>query len=136
MGWRETDAEMERIKFISELDENEKTMAQLCREYGISRQTGYLWKRRFEEGGAAALSDRKPLAHHHPHALDEELADQIAALRKEHPTWGPKKLRVLLARQLSEGVSLPAVSTIGEVLKRRGLIAAKRRRLRVMGRGV
>jgi transposase InsO family protein len=131
MGWRETNAEMERMKFIIALDEGKESMAELCRRFGISRQTGYLWKRRFEEGGPAALSDRPPLAHTHPNALDPQIADHIAALRKQHPRWGPKKLRALLAPLLTEEQALPAASTIGEVLKRRGLLAPRQRRLRV-----
>lgn len=131
MGWQETNAEMERMKFIVALDEGKESMAELCRRFGISRQTGYLWKRRFEEGGPAALIDRPPLSHTHPNALDDAIADQIAALRKAHPRWGPKKLRALLAPLLTEGQPLPAVSTIGEVLKRRGLVAPRRRRLLV-----
>lgn len=128
MGWRETNAEMERMKFILALEEGKESMAELCRRFGISRQTGYLWKRRFEEGGAAALADRPPLAQAHSNALDDEITDQIVSLRKAHPRWGPKKIRALL--DPPEGQLLPAASTIGEVLKRRGLIAVKQRRLR------
>lgn len=130
MPWEETNPEMERMKFILDLETGREPMAELCRRYGISRQTGYVWKHRFEEGGAAALADRPSSAHTHGNAIDAEVADQIVSLRKAHPTWGPKKLRAILRGQLQPGRVLPATSTIGEVLKRRGMIAPRRRRIR------
>lgn len=132
MGWRVTDAEMERMKFITELLEaegTERTFTDVCQSFGISRQTGYKWRRRFEEGGAAALSNRRSVAHRQPNATDEDLEALIVALRKERPRWGPKKLKASLERE--HGRQFPAPSTIGDILTRRGLITPRKRRLRV-----
>lgn len=133
--WLKTSPELERAKFIAAVETSEESFASICRSFGISRETGYKWCRRFEEGGLAALMDRKPLAYHHPNATPAHIEDRIVALRKEHPTWGPKKLKARL-EQLHPGEVFPAASTIGEILVRRGCIAPRKRRLRVPPSGV
>ncbi|MEM6926224.1 MAG: IS481 family transposase [Myxococcota bacterium] len=121
---------MERMKFIAALQEaGEAPFSEVCARFGISRQTGYKWKRRYEEGGAAALGSRPPIAHRHPNATSEEVEALVVELRKKRPTWGPKKLKAVLERE--HGRRFPAASTIGDILTRRGLITRKKRRLRV-----
>lgn len=138
MPWRETNPQMERMKFIVALESGELTMAALCRQFGISRETGYEWKRRFEQGGVAALEDRPPVAGTHKNQTPDDVADRLVNLRKQHPTWGPKKLRKelegALEKEVAEGrpkLVVPATSTIGEILKRRGMVAPPKKRLRV-----
>jgi transposase InsO family protein len=99
-------------------------MAALCREFGISRKTGYKWIGRYLEGGVA---DRSRAPHHHPRAVSTEIAQLVIEARLAHPTWGPKKLRVWLQRQ-NRSVRWPAASTIGDLLKRHGLVVSRRRR--------
>lgn len=130
MPWTETNREMERVKFIAALASEDEDFSALCRRFNISRQTGYTWKRRFEEEGAAGLSDRRSVAVRHPNMTDGAVEDAVVALRKQHPTWGPKKLRAWLQEHRS-GLVLPAPSTIGDILTRRGVTAARKRRLRV-----
>lgn len=132
MPWLETDAVKERMRFIVawEQAEDGDTFAGLCRSFGISRQKGYKWLRRFEEGGPAALEDRPPLARRHGNETPEHVADLVAALRKKHPTWGPKKLKAKLEGD-HQDLDVPAASTIGDILNRRGLIAPRKRRLRI-----
>lgn len=139
MSWMETNAEMERMKFILALQEAEdedsgETFTDVCRRFEISRQTGYKWRERFEKGGAAALANRPPVARRHPNATKEETEALIVALRKERPTWGPKKLKKVL--ETKHGRRFPAASTIGDILTRRGLVTPKKRRLRVPPQGV
>lgn len=129
MPWEESNREMQRMKFIQELADSSESMAEICRRFGISRQTGYVWKRRFEEDGPSALVDRPSYARAHPNGINAALEDKVVEIRKAHPTWGPKKIRAILLREPEAG-GVPAASTIGNVLKRRGLIAAKKRRIR------
>jgi transposase InsO family protein len=132
MPWKETCSVEERIRFIAEFGgEVEPSLAAVCRRYGVSRKTGYKWLERYAAGGLGALERRPPVALHPAGRLSLELEDQIAELRREY-LWGPKKLRVLLAKQWSG--KLPSESTIGLVLNRRGLIRPKRRRV-AMRRG-
>jgi transposase InsO family protein len=85
---------------------------------------------RYEEQGPGALEDRAPVAKRLPHRVPDPIADLIVKARKDHPSWGPKKLRALVGEQHPELV-VPAASTIGDLLKRNGLIRPRRRRLRV-----
>jgi len=130
MPWRESRVVEERMRFIVAVDEDDEPFTELCRRFGISRKTGYKWLERYESLGPAGLEDKPSVARSCPHRLDNELADLFVKTRKDHPTWGPKKLRAFVAAQQPELV-VPAASTIGELLKSRGLIRPRRRRLRV-----
>jgi len=118
----------ERLKFIQAVAaEPEVTFVELCSRHGVSPKTGYKWLKRYEDGGPAALTDERPLARKHPSATDAETVTAITKLRKQHPRWGPRKLLQRLKR-LEPDRSWPAASTVGEILKRQGLIVARRRR--------
>jgi len=96
----------------------------LCLVYRISRVTAYKWIERFEAEGRAGLQDRSSRPHQSPQATDPQVVEQVIAMRKHHG-WGPKKLAPLLA---AAGVSPPALSTIGDILRRAGLVRTSRRR--------
>jgi len=130
MPWKETCCMEERFRFVQEFGgEVEPSLASVCRRYGVSRKTGYKWLRRYAAGGLAALESLPPIPQKPAGRLALELEDLIAALRCEHASWGPKKLRQLLVSRWPG--RLPAESTVGLVLKRRGLIRPRRRRVSV-----
>src|SRR5262249_8040991 len=130
MPWKESCPMTERVKFIAACaEESEVSFAELCRGFGISRETGYKWLARFDAEGPSGLEDRKPVARACPHRTPEAVADAIVALRKRPPHRGPKKLREMLLTEHPE-VAWPAASTIGEVLERQGLIRPRHRRVR------
>jgi putative transposase len=116
----------ERIRLIALWNEGQTSVSELSRAFGISRKTVYKWLERYETGGAAGLEQRSTVAHHCPHATGEALVSALVELRKERPTWGPKKLRARLAQL---GMAPPAASTVGELLKKHGLIRPRRRRV-------
>lgn len=116
----------ERVKFIGLYLQEEWTMADLCRYFGISRKTGYKIVKRFGRYGSSGLEDRSRAPHHHPNAVSELIEQAVIAARQRHPRWGPKKLKVWLQRREPD-VSWPAVSTIGEILSRHGLTVPRRR---------
>ena len=126
MPWKETCPMEERIKFISHYLEGELSMAALCREFGISRKTGYKLIRRFIEDPVTGLQDRSRAPHNHPNGVSDMTAEAIVAARRRHPTWGPKKLRAWLERTDSS-MAWPAASTIGDILSRHGLSVPRRR---------
>lgn len=103
-------------------------MSDLCREYGISRKTGSKFKARFERLGAAGLEDRSRAPRVIPHKTPPELVEVILAERREHPTWGPRKIKDVLERRL--GHRLPSHSAIGTALVRAGLVVPRKRRHR------
>lgn len=117
----------ERVRFITEVNESQESFSALCRRFGISRKTGYKWCERYEEHGPSGLEERAPIARSCPHQTAAELVAALVELRKEHPSWGPKKLK---ARLEALGRSdVPAASTVGDLLKRHGLVRPRRRRV-------
>jgi hypothetical protein len=100
----------------------------LCREYGISRKTGDKFKQRYARLGVAGLGDRSRAPKVIPHRTPPELVEVLIAERKRHPTWGPKKLKNVLERRLEQ--SLPAASTVGDILARNGLVDRRKGRPR------
>ena len=128
MPWARTDWMSERMKFIAAYLEYEASFADLCRDFGVSRKTGYKWARRYEADGPTALDERSRAPHTHPNAVAPHIVEAILAVRRRHLRWGPRKLQVVLQRRQPR-MLLPAASTIGDILKRHGLVR-KRRRIR------
>jgi transposase InsO family protein len=129
MPFKETCVLDETLGFISAYLEGEETMTALCEAFGISRQWGYELVRRYEAEGLRGLAARSRAPHHCGQATAPEIADAIIALRRKHPSWGPKKLRAVLARRAPR-IVWPAPSTMGDLLRRGGLVQSRRRRRR------
>jgi len=129
MPWRESCAMDERMRFIVDCRSDEWTMTELCERYEISRKTGYKWLERYESEGPAGLAERSRAPASHGRATPEHLAEAIVGLRRERPTWGPRKIVAKLKARQPEA-DWPAASTAGEILKRAGLVCARRLRRR------
>lgn len=127
MPWRERSPMEQRADFVREFESGLFTMTELAAQYGISRKTGYKWVAAYEAGGLAGLQDRSRRPHHSPHATDEDVIRAILAIRRRHPSWGPKKL-LAIAQGRHHAAVWPARSTIAALLKRRGLVTPRRRR--------
>jgi putative transposase len=125
MGWRETCAVSERMKFVLDVQSGERTIAEACRLAGVSRKTGYKWLARYEEGGVQALQNRSRAPHVHPNAVGLETKAMLFEARRQHPTWGAITLLGWLARRYPKH-SFPAPSTVSELLKREGLVKPRR----------
>jgi transposase InsO family protein len=102
----------------------------LCREYGVSRKTVAKFKKRFERLGLAGLEDQSRAPKVIPHKTPPEVEEVIIAERKQHPTWGPKKLKEVLERRLQR--SFPSAAAIGAILARNGLVQPRKKRRRHM----
>ena len=126
MPWREMSAVDARAAFIREYRDGVDTMTELCERHGISRQTGYTWVTRYEEAGISGLHDRSRRPHQSPRATSQAVIDALLAARRRRPRWGPKKL---LGRDW-QLAARPACSTASAILKRAGLVAKSRRRMR------
>jgi transposase InsO family protein len=121
------------MRFVSRLLEGEE-MSYLCREFGISRKTGYKIYDRYKECGLEALTDRPRRPYRYGNQLPMQVESAIVQLKREKPHWGARKLRELLLRKFSSEVRVPAVSTIHAVLDRHGLVEPmKGRRPRAKG---
>ncbi len=121
MPWRVKDVMEQRIELVIRAVQGEEPLSGLCREYGISRPTGYLWMRRYQEAGSVqGLGERSRRPQHSPRRTPPEREERVVALRRRYG-WGARKLVVLLAR---EGIPLRVV-TVNRILKRRGLLVAE-----------
>lgn len=114
------------MKFITRLEAGEK-MVDLCREFGISRKTGYKFWNRWKEEGPEGLFDRSRAPLHTPHRQPQAIRDLVFAVKKEHPTWGARKVLARL-RRTTPGVKLPADSTVSGWFKQAGLTTRRVRR--------
>ncbi|MGH8650034.1 MAG: IS481 family transposase, partial [Burkholderiales bacterium] len=117
----------QRTAFIADQRQGLYPVTELCARYGISRKTGYKWLGRFEEAGRQGLQERSRAPHACPHRIAEAVAALICAARRQHPSWGPAKLLAWLAPR-HPALDLPAISTAGDLLARRGLVQHRRRR--------
>jgi len=119
MGWREMSVADQRQEFVLLASLAGANKSALCERFGISRQTGHLWLRRFA-AGERAFEDRSRRPLHSPRRLTDDLEARILAVRKAHPAWGARKIVAVLRR---DGIAPPAASTVHAVLSRHGCIA-------------
>jgi putative transposase len=126
MPWKELSRMDEKLRFVADCLLGEETMTSLCERYGISRDTGYLWKRRYDEEGAKGLEERSRAPLQHGRLTDAAATERIIGLRRKRPFWGAKKLLRVL-RDEDPSIDWPACSTATDILRRAGLVKPRRR---------
>ncbi len=129
MAWKKVLPMDERARFVLEVEKAEMSVAELCRRYGVSRKTGYKWIRRYRAQGLDGIRQRSSRPNRCPHKTSPEWGERIILERVKHSSWGPKKIRELLRRKGLDG-RVPQASTIGDILRRAGLVSRRRKRLR------
>lgn len=127
MPWKDNGVVEERFRFIEEWNSEDWSMAELCRFFGVTRKTGYKWLERYEAGGLEGLQDQSRAPHHQARAVGEESEQRVVEVRAQHTYWGARKIHAFLEREEGDQ-AVPAVSTIGSILKAHGLTVARRRR--------
>jgi transposase InsO family protein len=120
MPWQEVSIMSQRREFILFAQAEEANLSALCKRYSISRKTGYKWLRRSGAEGAAGLQDRSRRPRHTNNKTADDVEQALVELRRQHPAWGARKLRVRL--QALGHKDLPAPSTVHGILQRHGLI--------------
>jgi len=126
MPWKECKRMDERLRFVARLLQGEN-MSRVCREFGVSRPTGYKIFNRYKDLGYQGLLDRSRRPYRHANKLPFQLESAIVRLRTEHPSWGAAKIREKLLRAFPM-VPAPAKSTVHAVLDRNGLVEQRKRR--------
>src|SRR5262249_3678752 len=116
-----------REKFIAALADHEGSFRDYCARFGVSHETGYQWLRRVAQRGLEGLEPTSSAPREVPHATSLFVTELLVQTRQLHPTWGPRKIRQVLQSGYPNG-QFPAPSTIGDILKRAGLILARKRR--------
>ncbi len=131
MPWRQTKPMDERVRFVTAYEGGVFGVSELCREYGVSRKTGYKWLARYKECGIDGLHDLSRAPHSCPHRMCEDVAEALLAARRTHPHWGTRKLIAHLARRNPHiAQRLPAASTAFDLLNRSGLVTPRKTRRR------
>jgi transposase InsO family protein len=127
MAWRERNVDEERVRFVILASRKEKPFSELCREFEISRPTGYLWLARYREGGAKLVLEqrsRRPLRS--PRQTAAAIEQVVAALRRQRPDWGAAKLEDQMRCEHPE-LLCPSVPTLHRILLRNNLVAPQDR---------
>jgi len=127
MAWKSISLVQARKRFVKQVLQAQQSFAESCRIFGISRKTGYKWRRRFLAHGTGGLRDRSRRPKHPPHQTSACWRQRIRGLRRRHRRWGAKKIRARLQRQYPRR-KVPAVRTITRWLQRWQL--TRRRRVR------
>jgi len=127
MPWRECSVMEERLRFVARLLDGE-AMTDVCREFGISRKTGYKIFNRYKDQGLEALADRSRRPVRYANQLPAQVERLIVDLKRNKPHWGARKIRELLVRKLAGEVRIPAQSTVHAVLDRHALVKRARER--------
>lgn len=133
MPWKESYRMSERMKFILRLESGER-MIDLCREFRVSRKTGYKFLDRYKRFGAKGLFDesRAPIVVRNK--TPDSLVSLIVNLKREKTTWGAAKIREILLKRYSD-LNIPCVGTIHNVLDRNGLTKKRDRKRPKLGEG-
>jgi transposase InsO family protein len=134
MPWRECSVMEERLRFVARLLDGEG-MSAVCRQFGISRKTGYKIWDRYQGEGLDALSDRSRRPVRYANQLPDQIERLIVEAKRDKPHWGARKIRELLVRRLAGDVRIPAKSTVHAVLDRHGLVKRSRQRRRMKAEG-
>jgi transposase InsO family protein len=109
----------EKLEFVRLASSRTVKFSTLCKRYGISRPTGYKWLKRYNMKGRSGLIEFSRRPENIPRFTSEKTVKTIATLRESEPSWGAKKLRVLMLRDGK--TTVPSVRTINRILKRQGL---------------
>lgn len=118
MAWGMVEIDEQRVRFVVHASRGEKNLRELCKEFKISRPTGYTWLRRFQAGGIAGVVEKSRRPQHSPTRTPTEMEQRVLALRQQRPEWGARKLQVLWK---GEGLVLPAI-TIHRIVLRHNLV--------------
>src|SRR6476620_647691 len=101
MPWKECSVMDERLRFVAKLLDGE-AMSEVCRDFGISRKTGYKIFSRYKESGFEALSDRCRRPVRYANQLPPQIESLIVAAKQDKPHWGARN--ELLVRRLAGDV--------------------------------
>ncbi len=123
MPWTEINVLDERTEFVLRAVRNVEPFGDLCREFGISRKTGYKWKEPFLQDGLTGLGDQSRRPDSSPSEVGEAMVCRIVKLKGAHPSWGPRKLRSVLERSVPND-ELPSESSFKRILDKAGLVEA------------
>ena len=110
MSWKGVTVMNQRVRFIAEHLKGYFSFAELCRQFSVSRKTGYKWVQRYSKYGAEGLNDRARRPHTCPHKTDPAIIEAIVQVRMKHPSWGPKKILEIIRPQAAAAAKVGRLS--------------------------
>lgn len=122
-------------KYLFELGEELGNVSEACRRAKVSRGTYYNWKKRYEENGIEGLSETKSCAPHNPHTLDSLIEKRIINLKREHPTWGKKRIAQWIWKENNWEPNV-AINTVKNVLSRHGMWSEEKKPKKKKNEGI
>lgn len=123
MPWKEETLMSQRTAFVERSKAEDLNFSALCREFGISRKTGYKWLKREQAAGMGGLADQSRRPKHSPRQTDAVIEAKVLEVRSQHKVWGGRKIRKVLQ---NDGCGrVPAASTITAILHRHQQIEAE-----------
>jgi putative transposase len=133
--WSTPDLVTIRKEFIRFVLSGRHHITEACVVFGVSEKTGHKWLNRYRDEGLKGLDNRSHAPYIAAHQVSRQLRDRITQFRSIHPTWGPRKLKSNLERKFPN-TQWPAASTIGELLRRQGLVKHRRRKSHPAGKAL
>jgi len=130
MSWQKPPVKHQKRRFISDWESGEFTVTSLCQRYQISRQCGYELINLYKQEGELAFEERSRARHTHPNQTSDELVQIILNTKRRFQTWGAIPIKAWLEVKMPQ-IKWPASSTIGDILKRHGLVKKRLFRRRV-----
>jgi transposase InsO family protein len=130
MPWKDMSVLQQRIEFLKAVNEQRNSFKANCKSFGISRKTGYKWLSRFKSNGLAGLSDLPKAPRHVHNKASPHIEGEIIAIKCKHPSWGARKLRMLLSKS-GKCSQIPSESGIYQILARHNLTSPRKRKRRV-----
>lgn len=125
MPFQEKTVMSQKKEFVRLATADGANISELCQRYNISRDTGYRWLTRYRREGVEGLKERSRMPHTSPKRSSEALEAAVLETRREHPSWGGRKIRTYL---LENGVEeVPSASTVHAILRRHGALREDRR---------
>lgn len=135
MTWKEVKVNEQRTRFIAAYESEEFSLAELCRQYEITRRTGYKWIHRYEAFGLEGLKELSRNPANHPNTTPEPIIQKILQLKSRRPHWGARKIHGKL-KELHPGEEWPSDTTMHNILEREGFVIPRKTRRRVPGQTV
>jgi putative transposase len=129
MAWKGTCAVGERIQLVELVRNRDVPVAEAARVFGVSRKTAHKWLARADAFGLENGLRDASRARHRQEQFEGPAVELLLELRRQHPTWGPRTLLYSVARK-EPNLVLPAASTLGDILRRQGLVAPRKRKAR------
>jgi transposase InsO family protein len=131
MPWKTSSVQDEKLRFISDWLCGEEPRTVLCARYGVSRETGYQWWRRYCAEGVRGLEERSRAPHSNSRSMSAASAVDLIELRRRKPYWGPRKLLAILGERWPQR-HWPSASAVSDLFRREGLSQPRRRRRRAL----